>query len=549
MTDHQVLAVMGQPDYSALQFGGQMQGEARLVCLDRESGKENWIIAPSTMKDVPRNDDEKAVRALQLSGSPLVVGDNVLVIGRSNKQGQGDDCYVLAFDLSNGHYRWGCYIASSGMGMNAMWGGMPVMASSDNTSHLAYANGRVYVLTNLGAVAALDAYSGTIVWLDIYPTDKAAGNPMMLMRGGINPMFMNGGMSMGNTSRLKPWMFNPVVVHDGKLFVLPTEGSSLLIYDAGSGQEEKRINLDQLAHWNLKTGGNEQSDKPTTLVGVSGDRLVLAGNSRVLCLDWKKYDEDKFPGPDDDMVVWPSVAPFGIRGRCFMTADAVFIPGSDRLRRIDMKTGAATEDYPRDQRTWEDGESPGNILVSGDHVVVAGASNVNIYTDIAVATAKLDRELAAAPEAPEPRLRYAEVMYVAGRGDKALSRLNEAVKLMGGEAGLASSGPGNDRDRLFNDALTFATKSAGDDRPETRQRVTQFFDRAAQAAFSPQQQVNYRMARAKFEESAHDPGAAVKLYQEILADRQMRASRCRNRAATMHRPARPKTQPKRPSMC
>ena len=94
------------------------------------------------------------------------------------------------------------------------------------------------------------------------------------------------------------------------------------------------------------------------------------------------------------------------------------------------------------------------------------------------------------------------------------------MKLLGGPDAMAAAGPGADRDRVFNDALTFATKSAGDRPPDGRASAsTQFYDRAARAAFSPQQQVNYRMARASFAEAGGDPAAAVKLYQEILADR------------------------------
>ena len=52
-----------------------------------------------------------------------------------------------------------------------MWN-MP-QYQGESVSHLAYANGRVYVQTNLGALAALDAYTGAVAWLDIYPTGSA----------------------------------------------------------------------------------------------------------------------------------------------------------------------------------------------------------------------------------------------------------------------------------------------------------------------------------------------------------------------------------------
>src|SRR5206468_12393534 len=48
-------------------------------------------------------------------------------------------------------------------------------------------------------------------------------------------------------------------------------------------------------------------------------------------------------------------------------------------------------------------------------------------------------------------------------------------------------------------------------------------DRAGKAAANPQQEVHYRLSRAKFAESQKDPVAAVKLYQEILSDAAMRS--------------------------
>ncbi len=421
-----------------MQAGMEIQGEPRLVCLDRATGRENWVVGLSSAADIPKNEDEKAIRALSLSGSPLVVGDNVLVIGRSSKGGQGEDCYVLAFDLSNGRFRWACYIASSGMGPGIqMNGGAPFNTATENTSHLAYANGRVYVQTNLGALAALDAYSGTIVWLNIYPSDRSTASALN------NPMMLGGGAfikaATNSSQRLKPWMYNPVVVAENRLFMLPTEGNFLIIYDAGTGREEKRIDLDQIGRWEVLQ--SQTADKPTTLVGVKGDLLVLAGDSRLFCLDWRKYDEKTFPGADIDQVVWPSKVPGHIRGRCFMTADGVFVPADDRVRWLQLKDGRTIEEYPSGpQRTWEDGEEPGNVLVTSDHVVLAGANNVDIYTDLGIATAKLDKEILSAPSEPEPRLRYAEVMFAANKPDAALQRLDEGIQLLGGTGAMTAGG-------------------------------------------------------------------------------------------------------------
>src|SRR3954452_4773868 len=313
-------------------------------------------------------------------------------------------------------------------------------------------------------------------------------------------------------------MYTPVVVQGGNLFMLPTEGKHLIIYDAGSGLEVKRINLEALARWHPPAGG--QADRPTTLGAVNGEKLVLAGESRLLCVDWKKYDEEKFPGPDDEMILWPSVLPKPIRGRAFMTDKSVYVPAEDRIRQLDMtREGSAVADYPKYPREWDAGEGPGNILVSGDHVVVATANSVDVYTDLDVARHKLDREIAQSPDDADTRLRYAEVMFVAGQGDAALQRLDEAIGILGG---LDRMRPGPSRDRAFNDALTFAQKTAGEDHANKAERVSVLYDRADKAAANPQQQVHYRLSRAKFAESQKDPAAAVKLYQEILSDAAMR---------------------------
>ena len=72
---------------------------------------------------------------------------------------------------------------------------------SDSVSHIAYASGRLFVVTNLGAVASLDAYTGTIDWLDIYHRTDNSPLPM-----GFNQPILRPG------SATVPWTYNPAVV-------------------------------------------------------------------------------------------------------------------------------------------------------------------------------------------------------------------------------------------------------------------------------------------------------------------------------------------------
>ena len=538
LTDTSVLAIMGTGDRAA-QYGGRAGTDTgtRVVCLSRADGKERWVAKPGMMR-VP--DDQQAIKSLDFSGSPLVVGDNVYVIGRGGKNPASEDCYVICLDLATGAYKWSSFVASSNGGNMYMYGQQP---NSDTLSHLAYSSGRVYCLTNLGAVAAVDAYAGTIVWLNIYPRDNAQA--MDQMGGGFRRMAYPGGSSGGT----KAWEFNPVVVSEGKVFLLPTDGRKhLLVYDAGSGAELKRIPIDRLED------DAQEANTPrrgplvlTSIIGVDGNQVFMTGGNYLYAIDWTKYDPAKpktgsMAASEGGCRLWTHEAAREVpgrgyqanlvTGRGFVTADAVFLCTQTNLRWFSRKTGKIQAGYPgRDadgrDRTWDETvEGPGSVLVTGDHVIVASKKAVSVYADMTLARKRLDDDVAANPTSPEPRLRYAEVMFVAGKLDVAMDKLKETVQLLGGLKALRS---GPERDHLFNDCLTFAIKLQKDKRQEnieqTLDMVNALYDLAAAAADGDSQQVNYRVSRAKFNVDYKQDGsyeAAVRLYQEILTSARLR---------------------------
>lgn len=504
LTDRQVIGIMGYPDPTAANAGVQQSSEARLVCLDRQNGQQKWTVALGQLPE-----EAKEARTLQFSGSPLVVGDTVLVMARGSKN-QFEDCYVLAFDLATGKHLWSTYVASASNGaaaFNGMAGPAPI---SDNASTMAYANGRIYVQSNLGALAALDPYNGAVIWLDIYPTGRADIERQQFQRMGM-------GASDSLSEQRKPWTFNPVIVQDGYVFSLPTEGKNLLIYDAASGTEIKRINLKE-----IEDAYDELSDLQT-LVGVNGDRVLVAGEKGLIYLNWKDYArEADGTAKADKYVVWIQEGLPPLRGRPFMTRDTIYVPTLPRLFEVSLSRGRITTAYPMDpvRHIYGDFQKPeeaGNVLVTNDHVIIAGALDLNVYTDLTLEKARLDRELAAAPADPRPRLRYAEIDFIAGDPDAAMARLDEAQQRL--------DGPANDvdRDRFFNDALGFGDKLSAVGEEADRNRAVPFFDRAREAAATPVQQVRYRLSRAKFADRQNSAVEAVTLYEQILSDGAMRA--------------------------
>jgi hypothetical protein len=233
-------------------------------------------------------------------------------------------------------------------------------------------------------------------------------------------------------------------------------GLMFLIYDADTGAKIKFIN-----HADV---GN-----PDTLVGVWGDHLVVAGDQRIADVKWKNYDPIEFTDKDLPKFFhwWAGVTTTGgqIQGRPFLTADSLFIPTRQRLYRCDVTNGKVAAMYP--ENGWDEDEGPGNVLVTSDKVIIAGARRVSVYTDLSVATAKLEKEIAAAPNDPDPRIRFAEMLLISGNVPAAQTRLDEAIKL---------AGPTH-RERIFNTAMTFAGKTTFQER--NIEFIRGFFDRAA----------------------------------------------------------------------
>jgi len=284
VNDKYVAAVTGFPDpWTDSAPPGE---DSRLVCLDRKTGRQIWT---STLHDLPNS--QTALRALQMGGSPLFVGDNLYVLVHGIK-GQFEDCYVACFALATGQFRWATFIANSGI--EPSFGPMADEASqfSDAVSHIAYAGGRIFVVTNLGAVASVDAFTGAIAWLDIYRTETTpmAGvnfNPALLRRFG--------GIAQPDEESVyasAPWIYNPAVVQEGNLFVLPADSHSLFVYDAAGGKLIKQIPLSELQETRDPNVQNSP-DLPSTLLGVRGNLVYLAGARQVWQVPWH---DSKGPG-------------------------------------------------------------------------------------------------------------------------------------------------------------------------------------------------------------------------------------------------------------
>jgi outer membrane protein assembly factor BamB len=246
-----------------------------LVCIDLvRQGSLVWRIEPP---------DEKWA----FEGSPLCDGENIYVgMRRSDVRPQA---HVACFDAQNGKLKWRRLVSSAetpGQGQ-----------SNEITSNLLTLDaGRLYYNTNLGAVAALDAKSGRIEWLTIYPRAK-----------------------VGDSNELATHFYRdltPCLYDHGKLFVAPADAEPLWALDAASG----------LLYWKTAPG----DDTPTQLLGVVGRHLWASG-SKLYCID---IPTGKRP------LYFPESSNRGLKscGRGMLVGDRVYWPTANEIYVFDEKT-------------------------------------------------------------------------------------------------------------------------------------------------------------------------------------------------------------------
>ena len=479
LTDENIYGVLGDPSINNM-WGGGGTGYSALFCAQRDSGKLLWRFVPSN--------SSPAVRSLQLVSPPLVVGDQVFVAARGGRNASFSDVYVVCIQRHTGKLLWSTYVAS-GPSAGVMMDEMP-MPMEPGLPQLSCYAGRVYCLTNIGAVAALDAADGAPTWIRVYPRNTT-----------INANRMWGRMiNTGNTPIARIYAASPAIISAGHLFALPVDAQDLLVLDPTDGSLLKRLSRKSL-------------DNIDTLIGILGNQLVVCSDRVATSFDWTAAET----GAENQRKSynWSMNFPGGmLMGRPFLTGDSLFLPTTDRLLRVDTGKWKILQSTPASPATWDTNQGPGNVLVAGEQVVLATTSHVNVYTNLAAATGRLDRDLAANPNSAEPLVRYCELLFAAGQHSGALARLTAAAQVINRQGG-----PSLDiRDRVFSCGINCANRLASATPPADEKLVTGFLDAAGSTVNAPTQAVQYHLAVATIELRRNNGPASLKQFQTILDD-------------------------------
>lgn len=293
---------------------------SRLVCLDlkRGEGKLLWKTASQSLGP-----------GWEFEGSPVVSGDHLYMVLR--QRSPETQIHVACFHAETGASVWQTRV------------GTAIAVGGENENHashllLTLAESRLFLSTNLGAVAALNARDGRLQWAVTYPST----NNREARR--------NAGDNDGAPT--------PPLFHCGVVYVAPADADYLSALDAKTGAVLWRRQL---------RGGVQHLVGLCALEGEDAERLVVSGN-RLWGLD-----------PQTGTIVWnvgfENPAGYGF-GRGMIAGQNVFWPLRKEIIIADCRTGRVRRRIRLHR--LQNGYG-GNLIVVNNRLIVAEPERLVVY--------------------------------------------------------------------------------------------------------------------------------------------------------------------------
>ncbi len=336
ISDGRLYARMGLPFTRRSVHEGSSYTELVGVDLSRQ-GDVTFRVTPDALDNQPVSPE---ATQWSFEGSPIVSDGRVYATARRGTP--EDETAVVCFDAETSQLIWKRRVC-----VNVR--NVPDHYNLVGHQLLTLGDGRLFLNTGTGAIAAVDAMTGRMLWVITWParSDETYDQESNPQRHGLVPGLYHGGI----------------------LYAV-TKANGLFALDATTGQPTWRRQIrDRILH----------------LLGIVDGRLILSGNS-LWALDVHTGDD-----------AWPSQTRLGFEdpdgfgyGRGVVTEQSVFWPLRDEILRVDHRTGEITRRVPLRQAYGLQG---GNLLISGNHLVIAQAERLDALADV---TQRVDDSL------PEP---------------------------------------------------------------------------------------------------------------------------------------------------
>ena len=373
--------------------------ERRLFAFDLETGRPLWDHAPPLTWDAREHrwtwDEARTPypRRMMIAAPPTVSGSRVFV-PCYRMQGR-IDYHVACYELETGELLWFTPVVSGQRERNMFgrsrleFAATPVIVTGD----------RVLAQTELGTVAALDLFTGRVLWQSLYRQTPLPKTTSYVIK-----------------PRPQTWRLAPPVVVGDLVLCTPSDSDELVAIRVDDGR----------VLWAVAERTLERLDRSTAQLGFN---LLLGAEGDTLYLSGQKLAAIQKPGGFTGSSPWKLrwVQPLPERDvsdsapRPVLCADSVFVPGGAERTAYSRLTGEPLDQW---SGTWNGGEA-GNVWVSDDALFSVSGMGVSGYFDW---HALLERTRVAAegPAGPESLLSAAELFQRRGTLTLETGELSEA---------------------------------------------------------------------------------------------------------------------------
>lgn len=364
-------------------FIGTEVNSSYIIALDWSAqGRLVWL-RKSRDLTLPNRVKDGADRFVSFEGTPVADARNVYVAVSDHREQTAT--YVMCFDAETGADRWARYLGAGAADANNVLGvgmGFGNQVSTDYGHTLLSLDGpTLYYQTNLGALVAIDAETGSVRWATTYPRQDQ-------LRAGRRDRDLN-----------------PAVVHRGMVFVAPSDADQVFAFDAETGR----------LIW--KSDPIPEDLKLTHVLGVAHDRLIATGD-RVILFDVKTGKL---------IQAWPdtgnSIEGFG---RGLLAGDKIYWPTRNEIHVLDQKTGLRTDPPIKLQETYR--TSGGNLVAGDGYLIVAQPDGMVVLCQNSRLIERYRNEIALAPKRAASHYRLAQTAEALGRDPLALESYENAAR-------------------------------------------------------------------------------------------------------------------------
>jgi len=235
-------------------------------------------------------------------------------------------------------------------------------------SPVAVQAGIAYVLTNAGALASVDAYTGSLRWIRRYErTHPFRPKAVRRSRPRTQQVFQGRFFQEIPLDGFAP---GEIVVHDGLVIFAPCDGRVMHCLDGASGEPVWMLSKDSMEY----------------LLGSDDEHLYVAGIDSVYTI-----------GLRTGVRLWTDDMPdaggaFRWRGRGTVAGDLMILPGSRELllRKVVPTASWIRVPLPSFSYGHDPLSGPFNVEVDGSYIAAVYQGGIEMYSTIEALTALAD---------------------------------------------------------------------------------------------------------------------------------------------------------------